>query len=210
MLKRLVVTASLLLPAAAWAAQAPAQTPMAMQFAAVLQNPGHRQLVLETAQQSPAWTHVSCSNARFAQAPEVGVYMPVVFDKSGAPVSGEWREGLVASGCSAPITLNVLTQITAPATLATGFLLPGATIADPILQNYAQHFALKAAGGLPAGCRDAFIANTEFAGYDDPDAGPEIGPWKEIWTLDLCAPPKRVLMHFIPDAGGTTIEATPD
>jgi hypothetical protein len=208
-IKYLISAAILVLPAMAGAAPT-AKNPMAMRFAAVLQDPGHRQLVLDSAKESPAWTHISCAGASFAQAPEVGVYVPVVFDKNGEPVAGEWREGLVASGCGAPITLNVLTQITAPATLATGFLLPGATIADPVLQNYAQSFALKAAGGLPAGCTDGYVANTEFAGYDAANSGTKIGPWKEIWTLDLCAPPKRVTMHFIPDATGTTIHATAD
>jgi hypothetical protein len=206
-IKYLISVAILVLPAMAVAAQA-AKNPTAMQFAAVLQDPGHRQLVEESAKESPAWTHISCAGASFAQAPEIGVYVPVQFAKNGEPIAGEWREGLVASGCGAPITLNVLTQITAPATLATGFLLPGATIADPVLQNYAQSFALKAAGGLPPGCKDGYVANTEFAGYDDPNAGPKIGPWKEIWTLDLCGPPQRVLMHFVPDASGTTIHAT--
>ena len=164
MMKGWILTAILLFPAAAQAAGAGS----AMQFAAVLQNPGHRQTVLDAAKDSPAWTHLSCPGARFAQAPEVGVYLPVVFDKSGVPVSGEWREGLTVSGCGAPMTLNVLTQITAPATLATGFLLPGSTIADPILQNYAQAFALKAAGGLPPGCKDGYVANTEFAAMRAP------------------------------------------
>jgi hypothetical protein len=206
MIKRRMLMAILLLPAMAQAAG----TASAMEFAAVLQNPGHRQTVLDAAKDSPAWTHMSCPGARFAQAPEVGVYLPVVFDKTGVPVSGEWREGLAVTGCGAPMMLNVLTRITAPATLATGFLLPGSTIADPILQNYAQAFALKAAGGLPAGCTDGYVANTEFAGYEGTDAAQQTGPWKEIWTLDLCGPRKRVTMHFIVGASRVTINAELD
>ena len=206
MIKTLALAMIGLLPAMAGAAQ----TPIAMQFAAVLQDPGHHQMVLDAARQSPAWTHISCAAASFAPSPEIGVYVPVQFGKDGEPISGAWREGVVASGCGAPITLNVLTRITAPATLATGFLLPGATIADPILQNYAQSFALKAAGGLPAGCKDGYVANTAFAGYDAANPNGNSGPWKEIWTLDLCGPPRRVLMHFIPDVTGTTINAQPD
>ena len=206
MMKHLALAAMLLLPATAQAHR----TSVAMQFAAVLQESGHRQLVLYTAKQTPVWTRISCRAARFARAPEIGVYVRVQFDKSGIPISGEWREGVVASGCGAPITLNVLTLITAPATLATGYLLPGDTIADPILQNYAQSFALKAAGGLPNGCTDAYVANTKFVGYDGPGSAGNIGPWKEVWTLHLCGPPRRVLMQFIPDATGTTIAAHPE
>ena len=208
MIKYLISAAILVLPAMAVAAQA-AKNPTAMQFAAVLQDPGHRQMVEESAKASPAWTAYFLRRRQLrAGAGNRRVCAGAVRHKTGEPIAGEWREGLIASGCGAPITLNVLTQITAPATLATGFLLPGTTIADPVLQNYAQSFALKAAGGLPPGCKDGYVANTEFAGYESPNAGPKIGPWKEIWTLDLCGPPKRVLMHFIPDASGTTIQAT--
>ncbi len=186
---------------------AAAQPPSANEFAAVMQDPGHRQMVLDAARQSPAWSHVSCPSASFARAPEVAVYVPVQFDKSGEPVFGEWREGIVATGCGTTLTLNVLTKITAPATLATGFLLPGGTIADPVLQNYAQSFAVKAAGGMPAGCGNGYVANTQFGQYDGTASGANIAPWDEIWTLDLCGARKRVAMHFIPDASGTTVNA---
>jgi hypothetical protein len=195
----------LLLPVTAQASH-PAS---AQQFAAVMQDPGHRQAVLQAAEQTPVWTHIACAAARFTPSPEIAVYIPVTFDKQGAPLDGEWREGIAASGCGAPITLNVLTQVTAPATLATGYLLPGGSIADPILQNAAQGFAVKAAGGIPPGCTDAYIANTEFAGYEGPGAATQTGPWKELWTLDLCGPPKQILVHFETDATGTTIDAVP-
>jgi hypothetical protein len=86
MIKRRMLAAILLLPAMAQAAG----TASAMEFAAVLQNPGHRQTVLDAAKDSPAWTHMSCPGARFAQAPEIGVYLPVVFDKTAcrSPANG--------------------------------------------------------------------------------------------------------------------------
>jgi hypothetical protein len=179
----------------------------AQQFAAVMQDKGHREMVLEAAMATPVWTHIGCAAATFGQAPQIAVYTPIVFDKNGEPVSGEWRESEIASGCGAPITLNVLTKITGPAALETGYLLPGGTIADPILQNAAQGYAVKAAGGVPPGCKAAFIANTEFAGYDGPDAAQKTGPWKEIWTVDLSGPPIQVVVRFDAGATGTTISA---
>jgi hypothetical protein len=175
-------------------------------FANIIQNAGHHQAVLEAAEQTPAWTHAGCATATFNEAPEIGVYIPVQFNPSGAPVAGEWREGIVATGCGAAITLNVLTKVTATATLATGPLLPGGTIADPVLQNAAQSNALLAAGGLPAGCTDAYVANTAFAGYD---GKPPAQPWKETWTLDLCGASKTVLMHFVPDGPAISVTANP-
>ena len=191
-----------------WMAQAdPAAT--AQQFAAVMQDKGHRQMVLEAAMATPVWTYKGCAAATFAQGQQIAVYTPIVFDRNGEPVSGEWRESEIASGCGAPVTLNVLTKITAPAALETGYLLPGGTIADPILQNAAQGYAVKAAGGTPPGCKTAYIANTEFAGYDGPGAAQKTGPWQEIWTLDLCGPPIQVVVRFDAGATGTTISAAP-
>jgi hypothetical protein len=195
----------MLLPGLAHAGQPPA----ANEFAAVMQDPGHRQMVLDTARLTPAWTHAACPAASFAPAPEVAVYLPIQFDKAGEPIAGEWREGIIATGCGATITLNTLTKITAPATLATGYLLPGGTIADPDLQNDAQGVAVTAAGGIPPGCADAYIANTQFAGYDGNAApsGAKIAPWTEIWTLNICGAAKRVTLHFTPNATGTRVNA---
>lgn len=176
------------------------------EFANVIQNAGHHAAVLDAARQTPAWAHAGCATASFNEAPEVGVYIPVRFNPAGEPVAGEWREGIVATGCGVSLTLNVLTKVTATATLAAGPLLPGGTIADPVLQNAAQAYALTAAGGLPAGCTDAYVANTVFGGYE---AQTQPAPWKEDWTLHLCGATKKVVLHFVPDGPGVTINASP-
>jgi len=160
--------------------------------------------VLDAARQTPAWAHIACAAASFNEAPEIGVYIPVQFDPSGEPIAGEWREGIVATGCGPAITLNVLTKVTATGTLATGPLLPGGTIADPVLQNAAQSNAVLAAGGIPPGCKAAYVANTAFAGYE---ANPPNPPWKEVWTLNLCGTAKQVTMHFTPDGQASRITA---
>jgi hypothetical protein len=193
---------------------APARAQAANNFAAVIQDPGHRQAVLDAARQTPAWAQIACPAAAFNAAPEIAVYVPVRFNAAAAPIAGVWREGIVATGCGAAITLNVLTKITAPGILATGPLLPGGTIADPVLQNAAQAYAVRAAGGLPAGCADGYVADTEFAGYEGPadkslPAGEQAAPWREIWTMSLCGPSRRVMMHFAPGQPGVTINAGP-
>jgi hypothetical protein len=101
----------------------------------------------------------------------------------------------------------VLTAVTAPDALATGYLLPGGTIANPILQSAGQSLAVKTAGGVPAGCADPFISDTAFVGYEEsPDQG-QARPWKELWTLQLCGLSRPVLMHFAADATGVGINA---
>jgi hypothetical protein len=177
------------------------------EFANVIQNAGHHAAVLDAARQTPAWAHTGCAAAAFNEAPEIGVYIPVRFNPAGEPVAGAWREGIVATGCGMSLTLNVLTKVTSTATLATGPLLPGGTIADPVLQNAAQAYAVAAAGGLPAGCADAFVADTAFGGYEGKTQPPA---WQEDWTLSLCGVTKKVVLHFVPDGPGVTIKASPD
>jgi hypothetical protein len=177
-----------------------------------MQDTGHRQDVLQAALATPVWRHIACKAARYTQAPEIGVYAPMKFDSAGAPVAGEWREGIVASGCGPAIRLNVLTKVTAPSTLATGALLPGETIADPELQNAAQFYALRAAGGLPKTCPEAFVANTAFVAFAPTEQPLTPGrenttPWREVWTLDLCRAVKRVTLDFVPSAQGVSVAA---
>ncbi len=191
-----------------------AQEKAADAFAAVMQNAGHKAAVLDAARQSPAWSHMACPSATFAPQPEIGVYVPIQFNPAGQPVAGQWREGIIATGCGATATLNVLTKVTAPATLATGPLLPGGTIADPVLQNDAQTYAVIAAGGIPASCKDAYIANTNFDAYEGPanpalPKGEQAAPWRETWTLSLCGTTKNVVLHFSPDPKGVTIHVNP-
>jgi len=181
----------------------------AQQFAAVMQNPGHRQAVLADAAATPAWAALGCKTATYAEAPEVAVYAPLKFDALGAPVAGEWREGVVASGCGQRMQLNVLTEVTGPSTLASGALQPGATIADPVLQNVAQAYAVRAAGGLPAGCKYAFVANTAYLGFAGAPNGLPQGeitaPWREDWVLDFCGGLKVVKLQFTPGVEGISL-----
>ncbi len=209
-MKKLFLTLSIIVaPLAAQAQQKAADA-----FAAVMQNAGHKAAVMDSAKQSPAWSHMACPSASFAPVPEIGVYAPIQFNPAGQPVAGEWREGVIANGCGTSVTLNVLTKVTAPATLASGPLLPGGTIADPILQNNAQVNAVAAAGGIPSTCRDAYIANTSFSGYEGPanaslPEGEQSAPWRETWTLNICTTTKNIILHFTPTASGVTIRANP-
>jgi len=195
-------------PGVLWA-QSAQQASSADKFAAVMQDAGHRQEVLADARGTPAWVALGCHSATFATAPEVAVYAPVKFDVSGAPVAGEWREGVVATGCGQSMQLNVLTEVTAPSTLASGALLPGATITDPVLQNAAQAYAVRAAGGLPAGCKNAFVANTAFLGFSSGakamPQGEVTSPWQEDWVLDFCGGLKVVRLQFSPGVEGISL-----
>lgn len=209
MLKTTILLVTLLIPLTAQAQEKAADA-----FAAVMQNAGHKAAVMDSAKQSPAWSHMACPSATFSPVPEIGVYAPIQFNPAGQPVAGEWREGVIAAGCGTSVTLNILTKVTAPATLASGPLLPGGTIADPVLQNDAQINAVAAAGGIPPTCKDAYIANTSFGGYEGPadpslPKGEQSAPWRETWTLSLCTTTKNVVLHFTPTATGVTIHTNP-
>jgi hypothetical protein len=192
-------------------AQSSAPTP-ASAFAAVLQDPGHRQDVLQAAEQSPAAAHLACGATTYVASPQIAVYVPVRFNPEGAPIAGEWQEKLTVTGCGQSLTLNVLTKVTAPSTLATGALLPGDTIADPALQNAAQLYVVRAAGGIPAACTDPYISNTAFNGYTGPKnnalpPGTVAAPWTETWSLNICGTTRAVPVHFTPTPQGVEIGA---
>ena len=96
-------------------------------------------------------------------------------------------------------------------------LLPGTTIADPLLQRDGIRYATLAAeanGPKPAGCNTVRVVDTAFGAYGTPapKARPGVDPrsWTENWTVDACGTSTLVKLSFLPDATGTTISAGVD
>jgi len=91
-------------------------------------------------------------------------------------------------------------------------MLPGTSIADPILQRDAVPYAMTGMAAIaPKDCKESPAINTKFKSWDSgelPDAkGPGRRPWKEEWTVRLCGVSGVVPIHFVPDATGTTIRS---
>jgi hypothetical protein len=80
-------------------------------------------------------------------------------------------------------------------------LLPGLSIADPLLQRDAVAGAQASVKAQePQGCDKSIVADTRLA---EPLTGAG-RPWVELWTLDQCGKERHVEMRFIPSKGGGT------
>ena len=156
----------------------------------------------------------NCAAATFKPTGELTVYAPAQFDTKGTLTAGIWSERVLASGCSAPMTLNILTVLqagSAPARIPT---MPGDTRADPATQKsalqYAQAIAARAA---PPKCREEMFTNTKFDGFTGlPDTDIRDGrpnrAWREVWSLSSCGVPYTIELTFTPTQQGTTLTAT--
>jgi hypothetical protein len=176
-------------------------------FNAVLQSPQHHAAVLGAVKQSTVWRKHACAAATFA-VQKVMIYHAPSFDASGKPLSGVWGEKLRATGCGNTLILNAVTQVRSPGVLVSGALAPGDTVADPILQRDASLYARPVLMRGHAGCRDAYVENTEVLNKTVPQPGSATGPVRfEKWTAFVCGSTVAVELMFTPNATGTTIAA---
>ena len=155
----------------------------------------------------------ACAAAAFKPTGDLTVFVPPQFDAQGTLQQGIWLERVIASGCGAPRTLNVLTVLqpgSAPTRVPT---MPGSTHADPATQKaalqYAQAVAIRAA---PPGCRTQAFVDTRFDSYTglpNPAITDRDGrAWREVWTLAACGTLYDLTLTFTPNAQGTQLVAT--
>jgi hypothetical protein len=158
----------------------------------------------------------SCRTRRIINTEVVG---PVVQGRQG--VSSRWTERWTVDRCgvlvpylvkfarSAEGDLDVTMQLETPVRqLGT---VPGATIADPVLQRDAVGFLAQrdfADAGPEATCQARKITNTEviqpLEGAAVQDGRPTEGKWAERWTLDRCGKPIPYVVRFTTTPKGTT------
>ena len=141
---------------------------------------------------------------------QVTILKPISFGPNGTPNAGVWREAFPVAGCGNDTMLNFYFSASGDEKINTTIGLPGATIADPILQRDAMtEAAAAAAKAEPKDCKSLIVVNTEFLGkVGEPLDGSKGPPWDELWTLSICEKKVQVTMHFIPDKTGTSIQAS--
>jgi hypothetical protein len=197
-------------PATAQPAQQPDLPPTLLPL---LTQPGHQAALLEAAHAVDIPGVPPCPDANYATSGEIGVLDPPRLNAQGKIISGAWKEAILETGCGTTRRLNALTEVSPDGSLETRALLPGNTITDPELQEDSVQFAAAGMGELPPDCDQGGIVDTKFVGLDgqpvgvlpSPTAPPR--PWSEIWTLQACSKRTDVVMHFVPDATGTSIHA---
>lgn len=140
---------------------------------------------------------------------------PITFatDKS-APVSGTWYQRFTVARCGEDKIYNTLAIAKGDTPLRLVALLPGRTIASPLLMLNALEDVTRLAGlkGEPD-CESVMIADTDLidreAVYAELKAGHTVADWQEVWTVKHCAQHIPVYVHFSGDGhGGTSFETS--
>jgi hypothetical protein len=176
-------------------------------FRTVLQSPEHQSAVLRALKQSTVWQRHGCADATFTVL-KVVIYKAPAFDAAGKPIVGAWGEKVRATGCGTSLLLNAVTQVRSPGVLVSGALAPGETTADPILQRDASFYARPVAMRGHAGCKDAYLENTEILNKTAAAPPDATGPVRfERWTVFVCGSIVAVELMFTPDKTGTSIVA---
>lgn len=130
-------------------------------------------------------------------------------------IEGSWLQGIRAEGCGAVGRLSIWSIATPGQPTRRVGLLPGRSLADPLLQRdgvrYATIASMAAARDCEAGQRR--IVDTRFEGPPSKaQPGQERAPWTEIWQVQACGAAVMIRMRFDPNDSGTLIRpelATP-
>lgn len=171
----------------------------------VRKNPGYQHAVEAVAQQYENSLRTHCASVALDWAGakvHVALAPTVVQDHI---VSGVWLETVPGEACGQHRQYNALTVFHdgKPAVMP---LIPGESESNALLQRDTMSYlssALIGRGVLPKGCRvDAL--ETQL-----PDGRPQEGqPWKERWLADACGKTYWVMVSYVPDATGTTINVS--
>ncbi len=189
----------------------PYTTPVSPQLQALIDLPQHRLGVLGAAQATTGWVRTACANASYTPLPGAAVWVEPQFNADGAPVSGLWRESVIATGCGTTRILNAATFVSGPNVAHTMPVAPGTTRAKLALQMDSKTYVMAALQAAAPGCATAYLDNTAAVSAQPKSFGlygaATGAPWVENWTLKGCAVPATVQITFTPDATGTEITA---
>jgi len=185
-------------------------------LAKFLTTPAEQQAVKASAIADWNASAAPCPTAQGALADVIFYNMPT-FNSAGMPTSGVWKLTTRWTGCGKSKTFNLFYSVAPDGRLSRSRLLPGTTLADPLLQRdgiaYAK-LAIAANNSKPSSCNNIRVADTAFDAYGPaaPAVRPGVDPrsWSENWTVDACGTVATVKISFLPNATGTTISAGVD
>ena len=179
-------------------------------FSKMVSDPTEQQQVLKAAKLSGVVVNSPCPSANFTILNQFQIYKPLVFDGSGHPMDGAWKQSVAQKGCGQDRVLNVVFWLDPNTHAVNGRpLFPGTTRSDPTLQKDAMPFAGMAARWPEKDCKTGYVETTEFlAETGTLVEGAKGKPWDELWTLTSCTKVAKVTLHFVPDSTGTTIHSS--
>jgi hypothetical protein len=211
LLKRLVLAFSAIWLLSSAAAQPPAPIPLSPELKTFLMLPDQRKAIDESSAKAWASQVPGCTEPKVTQRNVLILEAPK-FDAQGSPLSGNWRVITHIDGCAETRIISLQYWFPASGKLATTLMLPGTSIADPLLQRDAILYAQTGMAAIaPRDCKESPVINTQFKSWDSAELPGAKGavrrPWTEEWTVRLCGVSGVVPMHFVPDATGTTIHS---
>lgn len=170
----------------------------------------HKSLINDTLAQLPTEVFQRCEALK-SSGTQIAVILPVSFGTDGMPVAGTWKESFPVTGCGNDTIINVFFTVTPDKKVHTLIGLVGTSMADPLLQKDAMQYAVLASGFKKnETCNTLYVTDTKFLKVTGPQQkNAPAAPWDEMWTLTACTQKVQVMMHFIPDATGTTIHTDP-
>jgi hypothetical protein len=185
------------------------QADLAKFQAFVRNSDAHKGLISKALAALPPTIFRRCPNL-VSQGSKVTILKPISFEPGGAPNAGAWKEAFPVAGCGNDTTLNFFFNASKGGKVDTFIGLPGATIADPLLQKDAMTEALAAAARPETkDCKSLDVINTEYLRETGaPVKGSKGPPWDELWTFSACAAKVQVTVHFTPDPTGASISAS--
>jgi hypothetical protein len=192
----------------------PPQIPVSPELRKFLTDPDEEKIVKGQALHD--WNNVVANcPAPTLEGANVVIGVAPTFDKAGKPVSGNWRVVSHLAGCGNARMFSLFYAAGPNGELRRIAMLPGTSVADPVLQRDALVFANTGMGKLtPPGCKDFKYLDTAFDGFGPPVPGAQPGRetrgWIEKWTVLGCGTTGIVKLYFTPDATGTAISAKLD
>ena len=181
-----------------------AQQEMPRAFDTIRSSDSYKQAVLAVYQEYESNLSTHCTKIDInMNTSEAKVYGPIQTNANGEIVNAHWKEMTegVACGEKRKYAASVRIENGKPSVVG---LFPGQSAAGAVLQHDAVQYAgigAGAAGSCQVDVLDTALPNGEPSGLGV--------PWDEKWTVRACGKRSVVTMHFIPDAGGTTIRVTP-
>ncbi|WP_118184648.1 hypothetical protein [Paraburkholderia phosphatilytica] len=132
-----------------------------------------------------------------------------VFDTSSGIAGGTFRESWTGQGCGDAHPVLNLWTVSAPNQPPHVFQsYPGSSIADPQVQRDLLPIAQTSAAARVPSCGNLGVVDTHFDTYEgDPIRtvnGRMQRPWREEWLMTGCSHAVKIVMHFVPDASGTS------
>jgi hypothetical protein len=130
---------------------------------------------------------------------------PIIPRGSAMPQSGSWIEHVDIDRCGTPSRRSLIVAARGLDQLEGQGLMPGETVALPLLQEDTAKVAWPdAAQRLKCDPRQVYPADSRVVGLYAPGA-----PWREAWTLGGCGRKVTLTIDFKPGEDGTKIDVHP-